>query len=289
PYKGPVLAMLAYGNLAGREYADLDFALPQRYIPEAIAALQTAGFRSLFDRGEAHAGENGFAPGQYTFLSAKPAEMLVELHTERTLRYYPTPVDFHDLMSRLIRVEIAGQSLCTFSVEDTLVMLSVHGAKHFWERLFWILDIARLIGVRPVDWPLLYDVAARMECTRLLLLGLSLAHDLFGAPLPDSVLQDVRGDKQVRLLAEDVLGRFAGIPGPGSGVWPRTVFRVRSRDKFLQGLSHTMRLGMSPTESDRQNVRLPRFLAPLYMLLRPWRLFREYGLGSKPRPERARK
>ena len=266
---------------------DLDFALPQRNIPEISTLLRAGGYRPLFDPREAHAGENGFAPGQYTFLEVQQG-ILLELHTERTLRYYPIPIDFQDLTSRLICVEIAGQSLRTFSVEDTLVMLCVHGAKHFWERLFWILDIAQLIAVRQVDWSLLLGIAARMESMRVLLLGLYLAHDLFGASLPDSVLQDARGDAQVRLLAGYVLEQYAGNAGPGAGVWPRTVFRLRSRDKFWPGLRHTLRLGMSPTESDRQTVRLPRFLAPLYMLVRPWRLFREYGLGSKPRPRNIR-
>jgi len=42
---------------------------------------------------------------------------------------------------------------------------------------------------------------------------------------------------------------------------------------------------MRPTERDRQTTRLPRFLAPLYMLARPWRLLREYGLGFQRRPK----
>jgi len=33
---------------------------------------------------------------------------------------------------RFITVEISGRKMRTFSVEDTLVMLCVHGAKHFW-------------------------------------------------------------------------------------------------------------------------------------------------------------
>jgi Uncharacterised nucleotidyltransferase len=287
PYKGPVLATLAYGNFARRNYADLDFALPQQFIPQANLLLQGLGYRPLFDLREAHAGENNFAPGQYTFLSVKQ-NILVELHTERTLRYYPAPFDFQDLTSRLICVEIAGQSLRTFSVEDTMVILCVHGAKHFWERLFWILDVARLIEVQDVDWSLLEQIAARMESTRVLLLGLYLAHDLFGAPLPDPVLRDVLGDQHVQSLARQVCRQFtenAGPnPWPNPGMWSRTLFRIRSRDKFWQGLRHTLRLGMSPTESDRQTLRLPRYLTPLYVIVRPWRLLREYGLGTKRRP-----
>jgi hypothetical protein len=280
PYKGPVLGQFAYGSIVRREFLDLDFAVPQRFIPKAIALLQSSEYSAMFDLREAHAGQHGFAPGQYSFLSSTQG-FLVELHTERTLRYFPVSPDFDDLTLRLTDIEIAGQRLRTFSIEDTLIILSVHGAKHFWERLAWILDVAQLISVRDVDWTLLTQIAAKMKSVRVLLLGLFLAHDLCGASLPPSVLQNAMEDKQVQWLAARVREQYAGISDPGLGVRARTLFRMRSSDSTGQGLRHMVRLTMSPTESDREIVRLPGFLTPFYILVRPWRLLREYGLGLK--------
>src|SRR5579864_2118247 len=82
PYKGPLLAWVAYGNFLRREYLDLDFLVPQKYIPEVVEVLKSAGYRPQFDPREAHAGQGGFAPGQYSFLS-HPQKILVEFHTER--------------------------------------------------------------------------------------------------------------------------------------------------------------------------------------------------------------
>jgi hypothetical protein len=44
-----------------------------------------------------------------------------------------------------------------------------------------------------------------------------------------------------------------------------------------------VRLTMSPTERDRQSTHLPPSLASLYMLVRPFRLLQEYGLGIRRR------
>jgi len=282
PYKGPLLAWVAYGSFIRREYSDLDFIVQQKYIPDAVVVLKSAGYRPEFDPREAHAGQDGFAPGQYSFLS-HPQKILVEFHTERTLRYFPVPIDFEEVNSRLMTVEIGGRRLRTFSIEDTLVMLCVHGAKHFWERLGWVLDIAKLATVREVDWRLVAQIAAKMESTRVLLLGLYLAHDLFDTPLPGSMLEEICRDRTVQELAGKVYEQYAGISDPSAGVLPRAVFRFRLRDGIGQGLRHTLRLAMSPTESDRQIVRLPRWLTPLYMLVRPWRLLREYGSGLRRR------
>ena len=282
PYKGPVLAWVAYGSFIRREYSDLDFVVQQKNVPDVVAVLKAAGYRPQFDLREAHAGQGGSAPGQYSFLS-HPQKILVEFHTERTLRYFPTSIDLQDLLSRLMLVEIGGQRLHTFSIEDTLVMLCVHGAKHFWERLGWVLDIAKLAAVQGVDWALVTRVAAKMESTRVLQLGLFLAHDLFDAPLPQYLVDEICRDRAVQELAEKVYEQYAGISDPGAGVLPRAVFRIRLRDGIGQGLRHTLRLAMSPTESDRETVRLPRWLTPLYVLVRPWRLLREYGSGLKRR------
>ena len=278
PYKGPVLAWLAYRSFAYRTCVDLDFVIPQRYIPEAILLLQANGYTPQFDPVEAQAGQKGHAPGQYAF-APSGTHRFVELHTERTLRYFSHPLNLDEMNSRAIQLEIGGQKVHTFSVEDLLVMLCVHGAKHFWERLAWIVDIAQLITVQEVDWTLLLQIAAKTESTRLLLLGLYLAHELVAAPLPQSVLEHACGDAQVQWLARKVLEQYAGISDPSAGVWPRAVFRLRSCDGFRQGLRQLFRLSLSPTESDRQTVQLPAFLSPLYSLVRLLRLLGEYGLG----------
>jgi hypothetical protein len=282
PYKGPILAWIAYGSFVRREYSDLDFVVEQRCIPDVVTLLNASGYSPQFDPREVHDGQKESAPGQYSFLS-RPHKILIEIHSERTLRYFPKPIDFDVLASRSMTVEIGELQIRTFSVEDTIVMLCVHGAKHFWERLSWVLDIAKLVTVREVNWPLALEIAGKMESTRVLLLGLYLAHNLFGATLPDPVVRTISRNHAVEKLAEKVSEQYAGISDPGEGVLQRAIFRIRSRDGIGQGLRHTLWLALSPTESDRETVCLPRWLSPLYALVRPLRLLREYGSGLKRR------
>jgi hypothetical protein len=282
PYKGPVLAWLAYHDFALRSFTDLDFVVPQRHIPVAVKMLQAAGYNSRFDPGETKASGREPSAGEYAFVW-EPHFLRVELHTERTLRYFPRPLNLDEMNARLIPVEIAGRTVRTFSVEDTLVMLCVHGAKHFWERLAWIVDVARLAKAQTVDWPLAMRIAEEMKCVRLLLLGLYLAHDLVGASLPEDILEKAQLDANVRWLAGKVSEQIQGISDPSTGVLPRALFRMRSGDGLGEGVSHLLRLALSPTESDRQIVRLPHVLAPVYMFVRPWRLLREYGVGFRRR------
>ena len=287
PFKGPALAWLAYPNFAQRSCVDLDFVVPQSYIPAVLDLLQSHGFIPQFSSTEVEAGQKGVAPGQYAFVSAAK-HCSVEIHTERTLRYFSRPLNLDELNSRLIHLDIGGHDLVTFSVEDLLVMLCVHGAKHFWERLAWIVDIAQLVTVRGVDWKLLSEIAAERKCSRLLLLGLYLAHEVAGAPLPESVLQRARSDSRVARLADKVIEQLAaGTSDAGVGVWPRAMFRFRSSDSYWNGLQQLFRLTVSPTESDRETVRLPGGLSYLYAIVRPVRLLGRYGWSGRSNAELA--
>jgi hypothetical protein len=49
PFKGPTLGWLAYPNFAQRTCVDLDFVLPQRYIPQAMTLLQAHGYTPQFN------------------------------------------------------------------------------------------------------------------------------------------------------------------------------------------------------------------------------------------------
>jgi precorrin-6B methylase 2 len=280
PYKGPVLAWLAYGDFTRRACTDLDFVVPQQYIPQAASLLERAGYTAACDPRELHAGEQAHAPGEYAFLRGVNF-IRVELHTERTLRYFPVALDFGKMGRRILAVQFAGRTVRTFSVEDTLVMLCVHGAKHFWDRLGWILDIAGMVSSQPVDWPAALRIAADLKSTRVFLLGLFLAHELLDMPLPESVVEQASQDANIRWLAARVCDPMAGRAKPSAGVFRRTTFRLRSRDGLAHGLLHMARLALSPTESDRGAVGLPARFSFLYFLVRPWRLLRQYGLGLR--------
>jgi len=278
-----MLALLAYGDAGLRFAGDLDFVLRQQDARKAFRLLAEAGYRSELDperAPDAQMIERGDHVGQFCF--RKPQHGLVELHTEKTLRYFPVPLDLEALGSRLRGVSFAGRTISTFSIEDSLVLLSVHGAKHFWNRLSWICDIAELSQFESgVDWRRSESIAIRMGCRRMWLLGLSLANTLLEAPLPAPVLALIRNDATVRTLTGQVLESLAiGDQGEPVGA-RRLMFRIRSHDSMAGGLRQSFRLITQPTEKDWLAVSLPVWASPLHTLLRPWHLVRKYAFGTR--------
>ncbi len=282
PYKGPVLGALAYGNCSLRSFQDLDFVLPQSQIVKASELLVQQGFRAYPDPTCAEQARflRHFHPGQYVFVcDSKPPQ--IELHTERTLRYLPVPLDWKAVAPRLAEVSVSGRIVRTFSLEDTLVLLSVHGTKHFWERLSWVCDIAELIQAPAgVDWELGHELAKQAGCRRIWLLSLVLANRLLEAPLPGIVQDWIGSDDHVEAMARTIGRRLAsggGLPGAPQ----RLLFRLQSHERLCTGLSQCWRTATSPTEDDWQMCSLPEWATPLYFAVRPWRLLRQHGLGLR--------
>jgi len=282
PYKGPALAEWAYGDVALRQFTDLDIAVRQRDIPRAAGLLEREGYRSEFGAIAATEGERPMM-SEYGFRHAAWG-LLVELQTETTLRYFPRRLDLDDLSTRRKRVGLAGGKVSTFSPEDTLLLLSVHGAKHFWERLMWVADIAELARTENgMDWERAFAAASRMGVRRIVRLALGAAGRLVDAPLPDAVKREVESDAAAGRLAEGICRRYSLSAQMNVPVFERFRFRVRLRENFWQGLRYGMRLATSPTNPDQDKVPLRPRLRRLHRVLRPFLLISRYGIRrAKP-------
>jgi hypothetical protein len=218
-------------------------------------------------------------PGEYAFRTLD-TDLLIEFHTEQTFRYHPRPLQIEKLFERSTFVTIDGRSVPALSLEDELVLICVHGAKHFWDRLMWIADVAALISRHPVDWDRALAVANEVGAQRILHLGLHLASDLLGAELPSRLGAIVRSDRTVARLAAQVENRLAHPDLQGIGILQRAAFRVQMRDSLLPGLAYLLRLSLSPTEEDWTPGKEGDRLAFMGVISRPFRLARKHSRTS---------
>jgi Uncharacterised nucleotidyltransferase len=281
PYKGPVAAVQAYGDLTLREFEDLDLILAQRDMPRADQAMRGLGYAPKFDWILSSDAAASLVPGEYNYRDGARGAM-IELHTERTLRHFPVTPDIDELRRKLARIELGGHEMFTFAPEDALVMLAIHGSKDFWERFSWIADISELLQAYPsLDWDAAIRRAESLRAGRMLHVALALAAELLDAPLPETVSRRVRSDCMAAELASEVARRLLSRELPPLDAAGRFQFRRRMLEGKLAGWRYATRLTIVPAEEDWLMVRLPPSLAPLYVALRPLRLLRKYGWAGR--------
>lgn len=273
PYKGPVLALFAYGNIALRRFVDLDVIVKKSDVLKAREILLNEGYTPA----------KSLSLGQQELLlrtqhnmqfSRDHHQLIVELHWEVAPHLFASTVNGERLWQNLITLDLNGTQVKTFSAEDLLFSLCVHGSRHLWERLGWICDVAELMTRQTLNWRALLERAAGADTERMFLLGVHLAERLLDAPLPAEVQQRCDSDPRLSSLAENIVEHlFNGpthVPATSREIF---AYNIRVR-KTLGARARYLLYMFRPTDSDLGSRSLPSSLNFAYYLTRPFRLFR---------------
>jgi hypothetical protein len=206
PLKGPVLAASIYGNLALRQFGDLDILVHEQDVPRARDLLRSLGYQPRSQQSSTQ--ETAALQVRFHSQFADPdRKVLVELHWRLIDWQFPFPFDLDRLWERFESVSLAGTVVRSFPPEDLLLFLCVHGSKpgHRWGQLGQICDVAELVRAHQgLDWGQVVAQAGRFGSERRLLLGLLLARDLLGTALPEKVRLRIQSDPWVPSLTAQV-------------------------------------------------------------------------------------
>ena len=276
PFKGPVLAVSAYGNLALREFSDLDILVHKQDFLKAKDLLISQGHRQICSYQEIYSSEEEVEYFQQAHLSGKDGKVGVDLHYEITTINFFLSLDPEPMWDRLQPVSLADMQVLTFSPEDTLLILCLNGTKEYWRSLERICSVAELLRTHQgINWEIVIKQAKTNGCERMLLIGLLLAHELLGTSLPEIVLQKIQVQPVVKSLTSQVQQwLFCEGENPLIDTQIKLFqFRVRERlqDLFLY-FTH-------PQWIDQEFLHLPPFLSFLYYVIRPIRLIGQSGLS----------
>lgn len=271
-YKGPALALQAYGDLSLRTFTDLDLAVRPADVPRALRVLAGDGYTPAL--GMSRAQERFFrrVDGDYPLVHEKTG-VLVELHARVSSRRFGVPLETDELMRSAEEVALGGTTVRAVGGRDLLTVLCVHGAKHRWKRLEWLVAVAELLRARGGDAGALVSHAARRHARRTVLVALSLANRLLDAPVPDDAVRAMAGDNTVRMLADEAEARIFGAEPDGGDEAPANLrFNLRAREGAVDRARFAWAWLFAPTPEDWGWARLPDPLFSLYRVTRPVRL-----------------
>lgn len=271
PFKGPVLSLFAYNDLALRRFVDLDIIVQKEDVFKSRKVLVNLGYavsKTLTSDQEAL-----LLRTQHSVqFQLEDRPILVELHTEVASHLFASSVSADDLWRHLITVKLNGLEVNSLSAEDLLFSLSVHGSRHLWERLSWICDVSELISRHDPNWSSLMNRAAGTDCERMFYLGPFLAQSFLQTELPPEVRRKLENDLLLKSLAHDIRDRLFNGPEhvPATS---RQIFRynVDLRKSWRARLRYFV-YALRPTDGDVSAFSLPKPFNFAYYLIRPLRL-----------------
>src|ERR1035438_7412404 len=271
PYKGVALAEMAYGDIALRHAGDIDLLIRSHDFPSVRDAVRELGYTPHLSLSPAE--ERAYLKSGYECaFDGVAGPNLLELQWAIQPSFYAVDFDMHALFQRAVTVTVAGHPMKTPSSEDLLLVLSAHAAKHVWGRLVWLCDIARIMAIPALNWDWIGEQASALGIVNIVRVSLLAAKRLLGATIPAAALASFPEDPSTLALAEEMQTHIVSEASFNveSIAYFRLMMRLRERPadrrRFLQ------RLVFTPGPGDRQAVRLPAPLFPLYRLVRLSRL-----------------
>lgn len=268
PFKGPVAAIQTYGDIGLRAFRDLDFLIREQDRIQALKVLQDLGYLRQPGLTSAQLDLVHRLQGQ-EIMSRKGGGTVIEPHTRLVSMKLALGIDYAGLFARAQHSTLGGRPMLTFSPEDTLIALAIHGGKELWWRINWVCDVATFIAANPeLDWRAVLERSRAQGCRRMVLLALSLARKFFDASIPVTLIAAGQVDPHLPAMVLRIARAWRdGRDGPPS-------HKVISRDllclhdRLSARADYVLRTLFLPGPHHVQWLALPRCLGFAYVPLK---------------------
>lgn len=276
PFKGPVLSLQLYGDLALRQSVDLDLVVPLDRYRDARAAVVAHGL--LPRGGHSERGERTL----FRWLGHAPfgrGADFVELHWRFADRRFPFALSVEAALARSRPVAVAGVSLPMMADDDLLAVLAMHGARHLYERLEWLAGVTRLLVAHRGEAARLVAHTDSLRARRMLLVSVHVAHRVLGFAIDDDWARALAADPDAAAIGERMaadLEANARRDAPFASGRALQWRYAQLVDGRLDRARLWMHAALDPTARDQEAVALPDALVSLHRVIRPARLAATY-------------
>jgi hypothetical protein len=263
PLKGPALAECLYGQATARSFHDLDILVREKDFPRAHALLLELGFA---ETGSANDYHRDYARNH----------TLVELHFAVAP---PSALNF-DIAAALRRarpIQYLGKPALFFSPPDLILYLSLHGIKHRFSKLVWVLDLARALeALSEADAAMLLEEATKQKLRKLLLTSCAIARHSFKIDLPKSLMRALEDQPYLAqrgaAMADQILLVMADPTTSPHDAVQYLHLTDSAADRWMQRLHF-----FAPTRQDYRWTSRYGVPGRYAVLVRPFRLLLKYG------------
>lgn len=266
--KGPAVAKELFGDISLRTSKDLDILIPIEQLEKAQFSLKELGYEQI-----THI-DSLFNEWQWRFKDISFYHKEKQIHIELHWRLNDWPEkesSFKELWSRKRICSIGLNNCYILSEEDLFHYLVVHGARHGWFRLRWLMDIKQFLK-KPMDWNILYHQFR--NCKNIMLCGqaLILASEFYELDMIDEMKPFlIKRSSKIANFALLYIGIMEDLNAVTSSkeiyqFYKKYTSSIRSLSQ--RGLWKLSKL--HPTPEDAQVLPLPKFFHFLYFPLRPF-------------------
>jgi protein O-GlcNAc transferase len=265
PFKGPLLAIQVFGDLALRQFADLDFLVHAEDLAKTIATLNSLGYRRWQELTAAQSALIHRLQGQEIMIG-QSSGIVVEPHTRLTSLKMALDIDYPGLWRRAQSTAMNGHTFLTPAPEDGLLLLAIHGGKEMWRKLKWACDFAGFVEAFPhLNWAVVAGRARAQGCLRMLLLATSLARSFFNSTIPHAITTAEREDPTIEPMVRRIVQEWQADEPAQSPAHNFNRDWLRLHDGIVRQIRYVAQCVFLPGPDLVASMPLPRHLGFAYI------------------------
>lgn len=187
--KGPLLSLRLYGDPTVRISHDIDLLIDKKYLDKAVALMLNDGFvftHNFVWPTEKHRQELIVQHLHHVALYNKELNLMVEIHWVLTSKLAISEKTAAKIIAKnLTSVTYAERKFTVLNKEIELLYLLIHGARHGWHRLKWLIDIHEY-QKQELDVNLFRELVEQLKAKRIIVQANYFLNWYFNSQLPIS-------------------------------------------------------------------------------------------------------
>jgi hypothetical protein len=277
-FKGPVLSQMVYGNITLRQYCDLDILVASVDLEKASRILLKSNYKEIYELEEYQKEKLKDVVHDITMINIKNG-INIELHWTLSSGEFFIDLEKLDYKSDIKKYELSNSNINIFSNEKLFIYLCIHGYKHLWERIEWLVDIYYMIEKKNIDLEKVVQLSRTVDSERIVLSTLIICQKMFNLKLKikDNLFQDKKMVSKTLGFYQKLIKSYTSTNNSNNNrkVSSNQFFLLKSFDNRLKYIKSFF----IPTQKDLEIIKLPNFLYYLYYVVRPFNIIIRYFKG----------
>jgi hypothetical protein len=277
-FKGPTLSQMAYGDVISRQYVDLDVLVDESLLKDAQKILEVNNYLPRYDL-EEYQKENLKDVVHDISMINKLNGINIELHWTLSSGEFFIDLEKLEYMSDTKKYNLLNHDINIFTNEKLFIYLCVHGYKHLWERIEWLVDIYYLISKENIDLEKVVEISKSVNADRIVLSTLIICQKMFDLKIEFKLnyIKDKKLIYKSYTFYEILIKRYSFVKSKNNN-------REISYEQFYMLKSFNNRIKyiksfFIPTQKDLEIIKLPKYFYFIYYLFRPINIIIRYFKG----------
>ncbi|TLP36825.1 nucleotidyltransferase family protein [Arcobacter arenosus] len=272
-FKGPILSQMAYGDITLRQYVDLDILIDEKDLENSISLLNKNNYITDLSM--------DMLKNKICFKTLKDITMIgkfngvnIEIHWKLFEDKYNN--EKNNILHK--KTFINFKEILTLSNELNIVYLCLHGSKHMWERIEWIIDIDKICKSQTINWNKLIELINLSNMKKSIYLGFYLSYTYFNTEFPKEIISSFQ-EYNLKNLEIKVINNINYFTSNSNSLYSTRQLMNFQKDLYdsrLDSIYFIFNTLFKISTEDCLSFNLNKKLSFLLIILKPFRLIKKY-------------